>query len=113
MRGVLRRLVAGELSEEDALAELRTMQLEELGGRARLDLGRYLRRGIPEVVLASGKTPAEAARLAVVMAKRQGQGLISRMSDAHQAALRDAAARESLDVIAYHSSARVVRDGFT
>ena len=78
---MLRRLVAGELSEEDALAELRAMQLDELGGRARLDLGRYLRRGIPEVVLAAGKSPHDAARLVVAMAERQGQGLISRMSD--------------------------------
>ena len=112
MRDILRRLVAGEVTEDDAVAELRKLQLEELGGRARLDLGRYLRRGIPEVVLASGKTPAEAARLVIVMAKRQGQGLISRMSDAHESALRAAAAREGLDVIAYHSSARVVRVGF-
>jgi pyridinium-3,5-biscarboxylic acid mononucleotide synthase len=113
VREILRRLVAGEMTEDEAVAELRRLQLDELGGRARLDLGRYLRRGIPEVVLASGKTPAEAAHLAVVMAKRQGQGLISRMSEAHQTALRDAAAREGLDVIVYHSSARVLRGGFT
>jgi len=113
VRDILRRLVAGEVTEDEAVAELRRLQLEELGGRARLDLGRYLRRGIPEVVLASGKTPEEAARLTVVMAERQGQGLISRMSDAHAAALRDAASRGDLDVIAYHSSARLMRRGFT
>jgi NCAIR mutase (PurE)-related protein len=113
VREILRRLVAGEMTEDEAIAELRRLQLEELGGRARLDLGRYLRRGIPEVVLATGKAPAEAARLTVVMAQRQGQGLISRMSEAHQAALQDAAARGSLEIIGYHSSARVVREGFT
>ena len=57
MRDILRRLLAGELSEDEAVAQLRTLQLEELGGRARLDLGRFLRRGLPEVVLASGKSP--------------------------------------------------------
>jgi pyridinium-3,5-biscarboxylic acid mononucleotide synthase len=112
VRDILRRLVAGELSEDDALSELRRMQLDELGGRARLDLGRYLRRGIPEVVLATGKAPAEAARLAVAMAERQGQGLVSRMTAEHQTALRDAAMTAHMEVIPYHSSARVVRDGF-
>jgi len=113
VRDVLRRLIAGELSEEDALAELRRLQLDELGGRARLDLGRYLRRGIPEVVLATGKSPEETGRLAVALAERQGQGLVSRMSDAHESALRDAAARASMALVRYHSSARVIREGFT
>jgi pyridinium-3,5-biscarboxylic acid mononucleotide synthase len=107
---VLRRLVAGELTEDEAIAELRRVQLDELAGRARLDLGRYLRRGIPEVVLAAGKTPDDAARLVVAMAEQRGQGLVSRMTAAHREALGRASSR--MRVIDYHSSARVVRDGF-
>jgi pyridinium-3,5-biscarboxylic acid mononucleotide synthase len=113
VREVLRRLLAGDITEDEAIAELRTLQLEELNGRARLDLGRYLRRGIPEVVLASGKTPAEAARLGVAMAERQGQGLISRMTDQHRSALAEAAAGASMRVVAYADSARVIRAGFS
>jgi len=112
LRSILRRLVAGELTEDEAIAELRRVQLQELGGRAQLDLGRYLRRGIPEVVLAAGKSPAEAAHLAVTLARQHGQGLISRMTDEHRAALHAAAAQAGLKVIDYHSSARVVREGF-
>src|SRR5438309_10357122 len=89
------------------------MQLDELGGRARLDLGRFLRRGIPEVVLASGKSPQDAARLVLAMAERQGQGLISRMSDAHESALRDAARQAGMRVAEYHAAARVLRMGFS
>ena len=112
MRNVLQRLVAGEITEDEALAEIRGIQLEELAGRARLDLGRYLRRGVPEVVLASGKSPAEAARLVVAMASRQGQGLISRMSAEHRGELRRAAAEAGFSVIEHASSARVARPGF-
>ena len=112
MRDVLRRLVAGELTEEEAISELRQVQLEELGGRARLDLGRFLRRGIPEVVLAPGKRPPDAARLVVAMAERQGQGLISRMTAEHEVALGELAAGAGMRVIAYAASARVLRAGF-
>lgn len=112
MRDVLRRLLEGELTEDEAIAELRNLQLEELAGRARLDLGRLMRRGIPEVVLATGKSPDDAARLAVTLAQEQGQGLISRMTAAHRAALGEAASAANLNVVDYAHSARVVRKGF-
>lgn len=112
MRDVLRRLVSGEIGEDEALEQLRRLQLDELAGRARLDLGRHLRRGIPEVVLAAGKTPAQTATLALALAKQQGQGLVSRMSAEHEAALREAAARAGLSVLVQHGSARVFREGF-
>ena len=108
MRDVLRRLVAGELSEEEALAEIRRVQLDELGGRARLDLGRYLRRGVPEVVLAAGKSPEQTAQLVVALAERMGQGLVSRMSDAHRVALVAAASGCAMQVIEYGAAARVI-----
>ncbi len=112
MKDVLRRLLAGELTEDEALGELRSLQLEELGGRARLDLGRFMRRGIPEVVLATGKAPAEAARLVVALAERQGQGLISRMTSEHRAALGEAAGAAQMSVVDHANSARVLRQGF-
>ena len=112
MREVLRRLLEGEVTEDEAVAELRRLQLDELEGRARLDLGRFLRRGIPEVVLARGKAPADAARLALAMAAQQGQGLISRMTRKHDSALRESAAAAGMQVIGYASSARVLRNGF-
>src|SRR5712692_4681743 len=112
LRDILRRLVYGDLSEDEALRELRSLQLEELGGRARLDLGRFMRRGIPEVVLAPGKTPSDAARLVVALAERQGQGLISRMSPAHESAVREQASAAGMDVVIYAASARVLRADF-
>ena len=113
MKDVLRQLVAHEITEEEALTQIRAQQMNELAGRAALDLGRHLRRGLPEVVLAAGKDPGDAARLVIALAERQGQGLISRMTDAHRGALAAAAREARMKLIPYHASARVVRDGWT
>src|SRR5438552_1721281 len=112
MRQVLRRLLAGELTEAEAETELRRVQLEELGGRARLDLGRGDRRGLPEVVLASGKTPEDAARLVVRLAREQGQGLASRLGPEHWATLEREVAAGGLELRRHAAAARVVRPGF-
>jgi len=110
VKEILRRLLAGELNEEEAEAELKRFQLEELGGRARLDLGRTARRGLPEVVLAAGKSPADVARLTVTLAREQGQGLASRLTGAHWTALQDATA--AFEVVRYAEAARVLRRGW-
>jgi NCAIR mutase (PurE)-related protein len=110
VKQILRRLLAGELTEAEAEAELRRVQLEELGGRARLDLGRTLRRGVPEIVLASGKSPEELAELVIGITGAQGQGLGSRLEPDHWRALESAAG--DLELIRYHSSVRVQEPGW-
>ena len=112
MRDVLRRLLAGELTEAEAVAELRRVQLEELDGQARLDLGREGRRDLPEVVMASGKAPEVAARLAVSLAREQGQGLASRLGPDHWTALDGEARAVGYQVLRYHAGARVLRPRF-
>jgi NCAIR mutase (PurE)-related protein len=104
---MLARLRAGELTVEEALEEIRRTQLVELGGRARMDLGRTARRGIPEVVLASGKSPEVAARLILALARQQDQGLGSRLTEAHWAALVEAAA--GIELSRYGPGAVVAR----
>jgi NCAIR mutase (PurE)-related protein len=108
----LRRLLAGELTEAEAEAELRRVQLEELAGRARLDLGRGDRRGLPEVVLASGKSPQDAAHLVVALAREQGQGLASRLTQEHWEALAALAAEAGYELRRYQRAARVLRPDF-
>lgn len=113
MRDVLRRLVAGELSLEEAEAELRRAQLVELGGRARLDVQRPLRRGgVPEVVLAEGKQPEEVASLVLALAVEQGQGLASRLGDQHRAKLEEVVGSGFTSSWYGRSSVRIARDGW-
>lgn len=104
---MLARLLAGELSVDEALEEIRRTQLLELGGQARVDLGRSARRGIPEVVLASGKAADGAARLILALAREQGQGLGSRLEGAHWLALESLA--EGYELVRYGSRSALLR----
>src|SRR3954463_10433685 len=64
--GTVRRLLdavrAGELSADDALAELRRLPFDDLGF-ARVDHHRALRQGRAEAVYGPGKTPEQCAAI--------------------------------------------------
>lgn len=113
MREVLARLRAGELTVDEALAavvaQARRTELIELGGQARIDLGRTTRRGLPEVVLASGKQPEDVARLVLSLAEQQGQGLASRLDATALRAVELAAEEAGLELLHYGPYAAVAR----
>ena len=56
LRDVLERLVRGEISIDEAERMLQLLAIEEIGEAARIDVGREVRRGVPEIILAEGKT---------------------------------------------------------
>jgi NCAIR mutase (PurE)-related protein len=110
LREALRRLVAGELTLEEAESELRRAQLSELGERARLDIGRTHRRGLPEVVLGEGKAPDDVAELVAALAREQGQGCASRLDARAWAALERRS--QGFELLRYGTAARLVRPGW-
>jgi len=63
IRALLEKLSGGELSVDDALAELRHLPFENLGF-AKVDHHRRLRRGFPEVIYSPGKTPQQVVAIA-------------------------------------------------
>ncbi len=54
------------------------LAVQELADFAKLDIGRQIRKGIPEVILAEGKSKDEVTRIARSMAGRTGRAIISR-----------------------------------
>lgn len=90
-RGSLESLLAavkrGETSIEQALDRLSHFPLQELG-HTRLDTQRALRCGFPEVVFGERKTPEELVDIARALVARHGRLLVTRVSEAGQAALR-------------------------
>ncbi|MFT4621406.1 MAG: NCAIR mutase (PurE)-related protein [Myxococcota bacterium] len=86
-RALLARVAAGELDVDAALAQLADASVEALGF-ATLDHERAWRRGLPEVVLGSGKEPEDLAEIVVRLADRAPNVLATRVSASGAAAVR-------------------------
>ena len=80
---VLEKLLAGELTIDDARRELSALSVRQIGELARLDTKRAYRVGVPELILAEGKRPEDAARLSIKMAGERGYALVTRAGDRH------------------------------
>jgi NCAIR mutase (PurE)-related protein len=77
LRKVLKKIEAGKLTVNDALAELKHLPYEDMSF-AKVDHHRSLRQGIPEVVFAKGKDSAETVKIARAIYKKSGRLLITR-----------------------------------
>jgi len=87
MRDILDAVAAGDLSPAAAEAELRGYATGDAG---RFDAARVNRSGVPEAVLAAGKTTAEVADLATTSLETTGRAIVTRLDDHDRAALRQA-----------------------
>ena len=77
---VLVRYKKGDISLDDAAEEIEGLRLERIGEFACIDLGRAVRCGMPEFVLAEGKTPDQVAEIAVSHAVSAGRCVVTRVS---------------------------------
>jgi NCAIR mutase (PurE)-related protein len=79
MRELLEAVAAGELSPAEAEAQLRGYATT---GSGRFDAGREKRRGVPEGILAAGKSPSEVAELTRAALDTVRHALVTRVTDA-------------------------------
>ena len=84
MRELLEAVADGDLSPARAEAELAGYVTGEAG---RFDATRDRRRGIPEAILADGKTPTQVAALATAALETTDRALVTRADDGHVEAL--------------------------
>lgn len=89
LRELLSAVATGSLPVDQAVSRLETAPYTELGF-ATVDHHRALRDGLPEVILALGKTPAQVAQIAREVFERSGRVLVTRVEPAHVEALQDA-----------------------
>lgn len=88
IRDILRMYRNGEVSEDEAAGALEGLRIEVIDGMARIDAGRSVRCGMPEVVLAEGKEPETFVDIMLAQVKAAGRCVGTRVSPAHLDALR-------------------------
>ncbi|MGC9224221.1 MAG: nickel pincer cofactor biosynthesis protein LarB [Terracidiphilus sp.] len=102
IESLLNEVQTGSTSVADALERLRNLPFEDLGF-AKVDHHRALRTGMPEVIFAAGKTPAQVAAIFERMANAGGNVLATRASREMYAVVKAAEPRAE-----FHETARAI-----
>ena len=84
----LAAVASGELSPESAAGRLKRGEVRYLEEFAALDLGRSVRKGVPEVVYARGKSPAQVASICAALLQSCGRVIVSTPTAEHEARIR-------------------------
>src|SRR5512136_527229 len=80
LQDLLDQYKRGELDLEAAAEAIEGLRLDRIGDFACMDLGRDVRCGMPEVVLAEGKDPAHLAAIAIRHVQAAGRCVVTRIS---------------------------------
>lgn len=88
LSALLERYKKGEIALDDAAQEIEGLRLERVGDFACIDLGRAVRCGMPEVVLAEGKEPAHLAEIAARHAEVAGRCVVTRVTPEQVSAVK-------------------------
>ncbi len=102
LRSVLELLAAGGMTVEEALAALPLLQVAAVGEFARLDPGRGLRKGVPEVIYAPSKPAGVFVEIVRAMVEKGVPALASRVEPSR--------ADEAIEGVADLYAAGLVRD---
>jgi NCAIR mutase (PurE)-related protein len=104
---LLNEVREGRIDIADALERLKDLPFEDIGF-AKVDHHRALRTGMPEVIFAAGKTPAQVATIFARMAQAGGNVLATRASAEMFAAVKAAEAPHAAAKAEYHEMARCI-----
>ena len=107
LQDVLSRYKRGDISLESAAEEIEGLRLDYIGDFACIDLGRAVRCGMPEVVLAEGKDPAHLAEIGIRHTENSGRCIITRVTPEQVVSIKKRA--ENTGITAhYHEAGRVL-----
>jgi len=90
LRQILEAVANGKIGTNEAEKLIKLTAVEEIEGLAKIDVSRELRRGIPEIILAEGKSPQQLAKIVQRSIATHHRTIISRVSEDHDRAIRKA-----------------------
>ena len=90
LRDLLERHAKGEISLDEALAQIKLLSCRALGDMAKLDTQRAERIGVPEAILAEGKDKDDLAKISLAHLEEAGNVIITRVSPEQLQVLKDA-----------------------
>jgi pyridinium-3,5-biscarboxylic acid mononucleotide synthase len=107
IESLLNEVREGRTGVNDALDRLRNLPFEDIGF-AKVDHHRSLRTGMPEVIFAAGKTPAQVAHIFARMTHHGGNVLATRASAEMFRAVRELESSGAQACAEYHETARCI-----
>lgn len=107
MKEVLRKLMDGELSLEEAEKQLKTMQIKEIEDFAKLDMCRDVRTGIPEVIFADGKEKDDLVKI-IMGSLDQGRIMVTKLNKDKYDAIKDGIDLPEGFNLEYHDRAKIL-----
>ena len=99
---LLEKFRAGGISREQVLRRFQAAPVADLGF-AQVDTHRALRKGFPEVIFGSGKSPEQVLKIAQLLIANENRILVTRIRSEHAKLLR-----KKFKQAVYHETARCV-----
>jgi len=96
LEDLLEQYKTGRITLASAAEAIEGLRLDHIGDFACIDLGRGVRCGMPEVVLAEGKDPDHLAQIAIHLAKSSGRCIITRVTRDQADRIRELAEKEGI-----------------
>jgi pyridinium-3,5-biscarboxylic acid mononucleotide synthase len=98
LQDLLEQYRDGRISLDAAAEAIEGLRLDRIGDFACIDLGRNVRCGMPEVVLAEGKDPAHLAEITIRQAERAGRCVVTRVNPDQAVRIREQADKAGIAV---------------
>jgi hypothetical protein len=89
LRDILEKLRKGDISVDEAETALKINAIENVGNIARLDIGRTVRRGVPEIIFAEGKSSHDLIQICDRIVSGNCRAIVSRVNEEQLRELND------------------------